>query len=138
MPPRIVLDSNIFVSALVFGGNSSRCLKLVSKRKIVGVISPAIMAETFEILAKKFNYSPFRLEELQNQIQEYFELVHPSITISISRDPDDNRVLEAGVEGDCGYIVTGDKDLLDLKKYKDIIILTPSDFLLDNPRSHKQ
>ncbi len=47
------------------------------------------------------------------------------------RDRDDNRVLEAAVEGDCDFIITGDRDLLELCKYKKIKIITPAQFLAE-------
>ncbi len=66
------------------------------------------------------------VEEL---IKENFEVVHPSQIVHVLSDEDDNRVLEAALKGDCNYIVTGDNDLLDLKLYKNIMVITPTNFL---------
>ena len=57
-----------------------------------------------------------------------FEVVNPRNSLKVARDDDDNRVLEAAITGKCEYIVTGDEDLLSLKKYKNIKILTPAEF----------
>ena len=129
MPTRAVIDSNIFISAVVFDGKPAKCVDAVLRKKVVGIISPAILTETLEVLAKKFNFSPLRLEEIQNLLESSFETVFPDVVLNISSDPDDNRVLEAAVAGKCDQIITGDSDLLDLKAYQDIIILTPAKFL---------
>ncbi|MBI5358673.1 putative toxin-antitoxin system toxin component, PIN family [Candidatus Amesbacteria bacterium] len=126
---RVVLDTNVLISAIVFGGKSRSVLKLLLKDKIVGVTSGVLLAELSEVIHKKFPFKKSDLEYIEEQIRTDFELVNPRIEIKIARDDDDNRVLEAAVEGDCEYIVTGDEDLLIFKKYKTIKIMTPAEFL---------
>lgn len=126
---RIVLDSNIFVSAFVFGGKPAKCIDYVVQKKVTGVVSSAILTEVLEVLAAKFSFSSARLEEINFLIDNSFEKVFPDTPLNISRDPDDNRVLEAAEEGECDYIVTGDEDLLALGKYKNIATFTPAEFL---------
>lgn len=129
MAVRITLDSNILISAFVFGGKPSHCLDYIVKKKVAGIVSPAILAETLGVLAAKFSFSPPQLEEASALLDEFFEKVYPGEILNISRDPEDNRVLEAAAAGDCDYIVTGDLDLLDLKSYRNIPIVTPAQFL---------
>jgi putative PIN family toxin of toxin-antitoxin system len=57
------------------------------------------------------------------------ELVVPAESVSVCRDPDDNRILEAAVAGRADYIVTGDADLLSMQSFQQIPIVTVSDFL---------
>ncbi len=126
---KVVPDTNILVSSLVFGGEPEKILFLIQRKKIIGVTSKVLVAELCEILLKKFNFSKERVLQLEHKMRKSFQVVYPRKTISVSRDPDDNRVLEAAVEGSCNFIVTGDKDLLILKKYKKVTVLTPSEFL---------
>ncbi len=126
---RIVLDSNVLISAYVFGGKPENVFKLIVSEKIHGITSAVLISEFLDILRKKFGVSQAEILEIEEEIKNTFELVYPSRTINVSRDPDDNRVIEAAVEGNCDYIITGDKDLLDLKKFKNIKILTAEQFL---------
>lgn len=66
------------------------------------------------------NYSPAEINRLTEKLEE-----------KVCRDPADNRVLEAAIAGNCEFIITGDKDLLILKKYQTVRILTPSAFIAD-------
>src|SRR3989344_2981588 len=129
-PVKVVLDTNIFVSALVFVGKPEKVYRLVLKRKIITYISLPIITEIIEVLTKKFNFNQIKLQQIERKIKKFFIVVNPSKVIDKVRDPDDNRVLEAAVEGNCDFIITGDKDLLDLGKFKKIKILTAEEFLL--------
>lgn len=126
---RIVLDTNVLISAIVFGGKPRKILEMVKNKELSGVISPVLMAELEEILSKKIKYPKERVLQVEKKMKKIFRVVHPIKTIKAARDDNDNRVLEAAIEGKCEYIVTGDKDLLDLKRYQGIRILTPTEFL---------
>lgn len=125
---RVVLDTNVLFSAVLFGGNPRVIFKAAIEDKFEIISSPVLMAELFDILSRK---SPLSLNELQfveEEIINLVEIVHPRQNIEEARDSDDDRVLETAVEGKCDYIVTGDQDLLVLKKYQKILILTPAEF----------
>ena len=126
---KIVLDTNILISAFIFGGKPRQVLSLVLEGKIQAFTSPLLIAEFFDVVNKKFDLSAEELALTKSQIENKFSTVQPGKTISIVRDDDDNRVLEAALEGGCSYIITGDKDLLDLKTFKNIKIVTPDTFL---------
>lgn len=128
-PTRIVLDTNILVSALVYGGNPKKAFLLALSKQIQVITSPVLQAEFTDIIAKKFPLSLKNISLLKKQIRRTFITVQPSRSIDIVRDDDDNRVLEAAIKGRCDYIVTGDKDLLELKSYQDIKIVTVAEFL---------
>lgn len=124
-PPTVVLDTNILVSAVVYGGLPREILALIISEKVGAVISPVLVAELWDVLSReKFRVSRSDLELLDETVKENFLLVQPRQTISILVDDGDNRVLEAAVEGKCDFIVTGDKDLLELGRYKGIKIVT--------------
>lgn len=129
LPPRVVLDSNVIVSAIIFGGKPQVLLKKAYKREIQGIISEIILAGINDVFVKHFEIPTSKLKKLNRRIRAKFDVVNPRTMVKVSRDPDDNKILEAAVEGTCDYIVTGDKDLLDLRKYKNIKILSPAEFL---------
>lgn len=126
---RVVIDTNVLVSAIVYGGIPKQILTLVLDENITGVSTRILVAELIDVLSKKFHFSPQKLADAESLIQDSFLILQPERTISLLDDDDDNRVLEAAVAGACGYIVTGDMDLLRLKHYKSIAILQPAEFL---------
>lgn len=132
--PRVVLDSNIIVSAIIFGGKPRIILQKVYDREIYGVISEAIINELNEALVKYFKIPSGKLRKINTRIKSRFEVVIPKFTIKISRDLADDKIVEAAVEGKCEYIITGDKDLLSLKNYKVVKIVTAAELLM-NKRS---
>ncbi|MDP1722195.1 MAG: putative toxin-antitoxin system toxin component, PIN family [Candidatus Gottesmanbacteria bacterium] len=126
---RVVIDTNVLVSAIVYGGIPKQILALVVDEHITGVATRVLVAELIDVLSKKFHFSTRRLADSESLIQDSFLIIQPEKTIALLDDDDDNRVLEAAAEGACGYIVTGDTDLLRLKQYKAIAIMTPAEFL---------
>ncbi|MDP2649625.1 MAG: putative toxin-antitoxin system toxin component, PIN family [bacterium] len=128
-PLRVILDSNVLISAYVFGGKPEIILKQIIQEQIQGVTSPILISEFLEVLRKKFSVVSPDILEIQNDIEELFEIVYPRMLLRIQKDDDDNRVLEAALEGKCKYIVTGDKELLKLGVYQDIKIVTADQFL---------
>ncbi len=126
---RMVIDTNVLVSAIVYGGIPKQILALVLDEHIVGVTTRVLAAELIDVLSKKFHFSTRRLADTESLIQESFLMIQPEKTIVLLDDDDDNRVLEAAVEGMCDYIVTGDTDLLRFKQHNGISMVTPAEFL---------
>jgi uncharacterized protein len=126
---RVVLDTNVLISGIVFGGKPREILEMVINRQLLGISSPVLMAELGDILSKKFGYPKLRVLQVEKKMRKIFHMVHPTKSVNIVRDNDDNRVLEAAIEGGCEYVVTGDEDVLILEKYKGVKILTPAEFL---------
>lgn len=127
--PRLVLDTNIIISAIGFGGKPRNILLLSLENSFQSVTSPTLLTELQEVITKKFPKLQEELPIIEGKIKEKFLIVKPKKTLDILRDKDDNRVLEAALEGKCSHIVTGDKDLLDLGEYKGIKIVTANQFL---------
>ena len=127
---KVTLDTNIIISGLGFGGKPRQALQLILDNKIQGFTSPILLAELEDVIIKKFPKLEGHFELISKKIKKKLKIVRPKNTINILRkDQDDNRVLEAAVEGKCNYIITGDKELLDLKTFKGIKILTAAQFL---------
>ncbi len=128
---QVILDTNIIVSAIVFRGKPRQIYDFALNEKFKAVISPILISELTEILSKKFLLSVAELNLIEHEIKELFKIVHPKESISIARDVDDNHVLEAALAGKCEYVITGDADLLDIKNFRGITIVTPHSFLND-------
>lgn len=128
-PLKLVLDTNILVSALIYGGKPEQVYNLILEKQITAITSTILFSELFEVLIKKFNFDPRRVKQLERIIKKHFKVVYPNETINAVKDDDDNRVLEAAKEGKCEYIITGDKELLKIRKYKHIKIVTAEEFL---------
>lgn len=128
-PTKVVVDTNILISAIGFGGKPRQVLLQALEKKVQGVISPILLAELFEVVSKKFPKLEPKISAVEKKIKKSFILVQPKQSLNILEDEDDNRVLEAAVEGKCNYIITGDVELLRLDSYKNIKIVTADQFL---------
>jgi putative PIN family toxin of toxin-antitoxin system len=128
-PVKVILDTNIIISGIGFGGKPRQILHLILDNKIKAVTSPILLAELEDVIEKKFPKLAYSFELSNKQIKGKFKIVKPKKSLLTARDDDDNRVLEAAIEGECSYIITGDRDLLDLATFKNIKIVTPDVFL---------
>lgn len=128
-PLHVLLDTNVVISAILFGGKPGQILQLAIDRKIQLISSPALLGELLDVLAKKFLFPKNNLLLVERKIKKICLFVYPPKSITILRDNPDNRVLEAAKAGKCECIVTGDRDLLNLKRFRTITIQTPEQFL---------
>ena len=128
---RVVLDTNVYISAILFGGNCEEILRLAALESFNIAISKDILAEIDSILKEKFGWSKKQVVEAMSYIKDISTLIKPDVTLSVvKKDPSDNKIIECAVASNAGYIVTGDKKhLLPLKKYNNIKILNPAEFL---------
>jgi putative PIN family toxin of toxin-antitoxin system len=98
-------------------------------------LSAEILDETTRILAGKFDWPDNDIAETRAVINSISDRVVPHVQLEVvKRDPDDNRVLECSHSSGSDYIVTGDKDLLDLKQHAGAKILRPTEFLAIIPK----
>ena len=126
---RIVIDTNVVASGIVFGGKPERLLELAIKNDVEMCVSPQILAEYDEIIARLSAKYPNRTIAISlKDLTDNALLVTPSQTVTVCRDPDDNKFIECAMEGKCLYIVSGDNDLLDLRSYADVEIVTVAEF----------
>ncbi len=127
---RVTLDSNIYISALVFGGKPMRLLAAAIEGEIEVAISAPIVEEVRRVLQTKFGWSEERVVEAMETIGVAAEPVTATITLDvIQTDPDDNRVMECAVAAGSEFIVSGDSDLLAIGSFDGIAIVTASEFL---------
>ena len=136
---RVVADTNVLVSALIFpGGSPEAVYRLVLERRMELVSSRPLLAELARVLTDKFGWKPDRAEEAVAQLVRLAEIVEPTEAVSeIEADPADNRVLEAAAEAGADAIVSGDRHLLALGSWHGISIETPASFLADLPEERR-
>lgn len=126
---RIVLDTNVFISSIVFKGICREVFNEVIENDQC-FISPFILNELKNKLQSKFLIIPSDVLDLENDILRVLILQNPHTDFpSICRDNYDNNILQIAESVNADYIITGDKDLLVLQKFKQIKIISPSEYL---------
>lgn len=128
--PQVVIDTNVWISGIVFGGNPEKIIRLFIDGQIIVIISEELLSELRRKITERFPLFLPNLELLEASIREDALLVKlGTIRITASRDATDNVFIETAVVGNTECIVSGDKDLLVLGSYKQIKILKPAEFL---------
>ena len=137
---RVVLDTNILISAFVFpGGSPEAVYRLALEERIELVTSPFLLAEFGRVLTEKFGRDLRASTEAVAQVVGISIVVEPSEAIRvIEADPEDDMVLNAALEARAEVIVSGDRHLLQLRSWRGIVIEKASDFLARfEARGHK-
>lgn len=125
----VVLDTNLYISAFLFGGKPAQILRRVEDGEITLYYSLPIRREIEEVLAEKFHWPTGMITLACEPLWSAGHCVKPKRAVQACSDPDDDRILECAVEAQAQYIVTGDKHLLTMKRFEEIPILTPNEFL---------
>ena len=130
---KIVCDTNVLVSGILFGGNPRSILQASTRGEFENFISPDILRETHEVLLRpKFGLTARQADGIIKYLSDSFETVFPETRVKeIAADPDDDRILEAALAAKAHCIVSGDTDLLRLGAWKKIRILAPSEFVAE-------
>ena len=136
---RAVLDTNILVSALITKKDSVplKLYKAFITQKFLLITSPSILAEVEDVINrdKIVKYHKLNLKQRKIIIEQLLTLCYVTLEsvkpdkVIVERDPKDDKFLHAAKEAHADYIVSGDKDLLDLKEHEGIKILSPNEFL---------
>ena len=130
MVSKVVIDTNIYISAIFWNGKHREVIDLGRDGKITIFTSLDIENEIAGKLKTTFKLA----EEDVNQILLDFSTFTLPIRISkqlivVQDDPDDNKFIECAVECKANYIISGDRHLLNLKEYEGIKLIKSSDFL---------
>lgn len=128
---KVVLDTNVFVSAVLTKGPSSDLFERWKAGKFTLLFSPVIFDEYFEVIARpKFDQQEQDIRALAELLAERAVALTPQIKIDVCKeDPDDNKFLECAIAGAADFIVSGDQHLLRLKEYQGVKIVTIAEFL---------
>jgi putative PIN family toxin of toxin-antitoxin system len=127
---KVVFDTNILVSALVFpGGRGEAALRRIIEELDHLVISKPILDELLGILARKFARDAEELAHVAVFLSDLALFVKPRRRLHVVMDEPDNRILECALAGRVGAIVTGDHALLSLDEYRGVRIMSLRDYL---------
>jgi putative PIN family toxin of toxin-antitoxin system len=130
---RIIIDTNLWISFLITK-DFTKLDEIIFSGHGTLVFSQELLDEFLEVARRpKFRrfFSPDDIEEILETIDEYADFVKVHSKIEVCRDPKDNFLLSLAVDGKADFLLTGDKDLLDLGKFGEVTILTISEFLQD-------
>ena len=134
---RVVLDTNILISAFVFpGGSPEAVYRAALEGRLELITSHPLLAEFGRVLSAKFGWGSERVREAVAHVARNAEVVRPTATVhAVEADPADDRVLEAASAGEADTIVSGDRHLLKLRSWEGIEIEKPASLLarLDPP-----
>jgi putative PIN family toxin of toxin-antitoxin system len=122
---RVVLDTNIFVSALILpGSRAEEALARVIEGTDRLILSKPILDELLGVLARKFSRDREELAQVAVWLGDLAEWARPARRLSVTADEADNRILECALAGTAEVIVTGDRGLLQLGSFEGIRIVT--------------
>lgn len=136
---RVVLDANVVISGIFWSGPPHAILRLWLQGKATLLVSVPILEEYRDVLERMTGSSDAAIFTKWNRLlTEISEIVGPQRRAGICRDPDDDKYLEAAVGGRAQALVSGDEDLLVLKKIDGIPIFSPRAFLQSIGRAERQ
>ncbi len=127
---RVVLDINVLVSAFRNKGKSRSLLRMLMEKYEI-ILSNQILAELADVLSRdKFNVTNAQIDKFLSILVRYAIVVPvQSCSKIIIEDPDDDVILDTALCGKAEYIVSGDKHLLKIVRYRNVEILSVNDFL---------
>lgn len=127
---KIVLDTNMFLSGFLFHGMLKKVFDLILDNKLQMFVSEVLVSEILKKL-KEFEAG----KQIQHGVLLFINsrgvLINPKVKISVCRDPKDNYLLELAQEARADYLITRDRDLLELPgaKWGNARIIKPEEFL---------
>ena len=129
---KVVLDTNVLISGIFFGGGPSRILEAWTEGRFIVYAAPQILSEYFATLEKLGGLEGPALGKIWQEILSRLCHIVPDSaeTLPISRDPGDDKFLFCAAKSRADYLVTGDKDLKTLRPQFSFKIVTPAEFLM--------
>jgi len=128
---RIIIDTNLWISFLITR-DFTKLDEIIFSRDAILIFSQELLEEFLEVAKRpKFRrfFSPSDIENLLETIDEYAEFVKVIAKVDVCRDPKDNFLLSLSIDGAADFLITGDKDLLELVKFGETSIISITDFL---------
>ena len=126
----VVLDANVFISAIFWEGKSYTLVKKAISQDIIVFISNYIIEEIRRVLARDFNLEKQEVDDILNALLYFTHLIEPKESVTfIKDDPKDDKILDCAIACNAEFIVSQDNHLLNLKNFKNIKIVSPEEFL---------
>lgn len=132
MKARLVLDTNIFISAVLFKGEVSKLVDSWKKSDVKILMSKQVLEEYVKVLSyPKFKLSEKEIEYIiEEELLPFVEVIKVASEVSLVKDLDDNKFIALAIDGNANYIISGDAYLLNLKEFEEIKIIPIKEFLL--------
>ncbi|MFN3740799.1 MAG: putative toxin-antitoxin system toxin component, PIN family [Thermodesulfovibrionales bacterium] len=126
----MVFDTNVYISAIITEGLCSKLLKRARKGEFTLISCPCIVDEIKKVLSEKFKASAAEILSAIDVINESVSKMvsHEKVDFSICKDKEDDKIIACAFKAKADYLVTGDTDLLEIRQYKNIKIISPRDF----------
>lgn len=122
---KIVIDTNVLISGVFFGGFPRKILSSVVEKRITACATTEIINEYEEIIQEMIKRKQGHInKDILAPLLNAMELIEPVSRVELSRDPDDDKFIGCAKDAHALYIVSGDKDLLVLKQYENIQIVS--------------
>ena len=126
---RIVVDTNVLISGIFFGGFPGKILRASVEGRIRACASMEILNEYQEIIREMVRRKQGNIDvSILNPLIRSMEIIEPASKIEICRDPDDDKFINCARDAQAMYIVSGDKDLLVIQQFENISIVTAKEF----------
>ncbi|MBI5681816.1 MAG: putative toxin-antitoxin system toxin component, PIN family [Deltaproteobacteria bacterium] len=125
---RVVLDTNVIIAAFAARGLCAEIFEVCLAEDTI-IISEHILAEVQEKLTEKINLPDDTVKNIIEYLRDMAELFEPEqVAKSACRDKDDIKIIGTALRGNVDFIITGDNDLLALKQYEEVKIITPRQY----------
>jgi len=126
---RVVFDTNVLIAAFLTEGLCSVLLTRARRKEFELFVCPTILEEFERILSRKIKAPQDLVREALEIILEASETIHPAKKIQgICRDQDDDQILACALSAEADYLVSGDKDLLEIGCFERLKIISPREF----------
>ena len=128
---RVILDTNVFISAVFFGGEPGKILKAWRDGEVLLVLSDEILKEYIDVLGRlEKQYPPIEAEPIIELLLAGSKIVSaPPLGDSVSSDPDDDKFIACAIAAKANVVVSGDKHLVSVDGYRGIRVVKPSEFV---------
>ena len=128
---KVVLDTNILISAAIARGKPRKLLLKALAEDFILLSSNGLLRELANVISRpKFRLTPVEKRKFTNAVRKTSRLIKVKSNFKVvEEDPDDDKVLNLAYDGRADYIVSGDPDLLNLKKFRNAKIVTASAML---------
>ena len=126
---KVVVDTNVVISGIFFGGNPRRIVEEIVDGNMDAYATTEIVDEYMGIIDSMIERKQGRLNQgFFSPLFSSLKIIESESEIDVCRDSDDNKFIECAVDAKALYIVSGDNDLLDIRKYEGIEIITAKEF----------
>lgn len=133
--PIVTLDTNVYVSGTAISNSPpGQIINAWEEEKIKVALSESILAEIHEVFSRPYfktrlGWGAEKLDRYIGNLRMSAIVVPGTTSVNVSRDPYDNMIFSCALEANAGYIVSGDKAVLDVQSFKNILVMSPRNFV---------